>query len=70
MKSYLLFIVSALLVAGYSGKNLDCGPLCDYVWAPDDHYKYELIETQRGVAVTLYTLNMTSQKWFDGNNQI
>ncbi len=65
----ILHLALFMLVAftGFSsGVNRDCGPLCDYVWAPDDHYHYDLVETQRGEGVTFYTLNMTSQKWYDG----
>ncbi|XP_064605796.1 autocrine proliferation repressor protein A-like [Liolophura sinensis] len=38
-------------------------PLDDYVNKPDPHYSYKLIDTFRGPDYTLYTLNMTSQKW-------
>ena len=43
-------------------------PLQDYVDRADPNYKYEVLKnlTYRGPDFTLYILNMTSQKWFDG----
>ncbi|KAK3579248.1 hypothetical protein CHS0354_033325 [Potamilus streckersoni] len=40
-------------------------PLDDYVYAPDDHYNYQEIASFRGPDYTMYTYNMTSQKWKD-----
>ncbi|KAL3877090.1 hypothetical protein ACJMK2_034845 [Sinanodonta woodiana] len=40
-------------------------PLDDYVYAPDDHYRYKEIASFRGSDYTTYTYNMTSQKWKD-----
>ncbi|KAK3090862.1 hypothetical protein FSP39_015299 [Pinctada imbricata] len=40
-------------------------PLDDYVNAPDPHYSYTEIASSRGPGYTLYTLNLTSQKWLD-----
>ena len=43
-------------------------PLCDYVFRDDGYYQYELYDTiyQEDRAVTTYYVNLTSQKWFDG----
>lgn len=38
-------------------------PLDDYVHREDPHYKYSEIGSYRGPEYTMYTLNMTSQKW-------
>ncbi|KAL3877581.1 hypothetical protein ACJMK2_035277 [Sinanodonta woodiana] len=40
-------------------------PLDDYVYAPDDHYSYQEIASFKGPDYTMYTYNMTSQKWKD-----
>ncbi|KAL3877092.1 hypothetical protein ACJMK2_034847 [Sinanodonta woodiana] len=45
--------------------NSHCTPLDDYVYAPDDHYSYREIASFRGPDYTMYTYNMTSQKWKD-----
>ena len=41
-------------------------PLDDYVFAPDPHYWYEIIQTYNMTGYTLYILNFTSQMWYDG----
>lgn len=41
-------------------------PLDDYVNTPDEHYKYEVIETVQFSDYKLVYINMTSQKWQDG----
>ena len=43
-------------------------PLDDYVNTPDPHYKYDHIHTYELTGYKLYILNMTSQKWQDGNS--
>jgi hypothetical protein len=45
-------------------------PLDDYVYKPDDHYRYEIIKQYTMDGYTLYVLNMTSQKWLDGKHYI
>jgi len=41
-------------------------PLDDYVNTPDPMFSWTRLETYPQPAYTLYVLNMTSQKWFDG----
>jgi hypothetical protein len=45
-----------------------CGgtPLDDYVNTPDSTFGWKLLQTYPQPTFTLYVLNMTSQKWFDG----
>ncbi len=45
-------------------------PLDDYVYKPDDHYRYEILRRYKPEGYTLYVLNMTSQKWLNGKNEI
>lgn len=41
-----------------------------YVWAEDGEFKWEVIEEYDFENVTLYIVNMTSQKWIDGKRLI
>ena len=41
-------------------------PLDDYVRAPDPYFNWTLIHTYNEPDYTLFILNFTSQKWFDG----
>ena len=41
-------------------------PLDDYVKKLDLAHKYDEIDSRKGRGYTVYTLNMTSQKWIDG----
>lgn len=41
-------------------------PLDDYVNKPDPHYQYNVIQTYKLKNSMTYVLNMTSQKWYDG----
>ena len=41
-------------------------PLDDYVKKADSHYKYKLIQSYTYDDCAVYVLNMTSQKWMDG----
>lgn len=43
-------------------------PLDDYVNTPDPMFSWQRIETYPQLSHTLYILNMTSQKWFDGKD--
>ena len=45
-------------------------PLDDYVYKPDDHYRYEIIKQYNMTGYTLFVFNMTSQKWLDGKKFI
>jgi len=38
-------------------------PLDDYVKAPDENYRYSVVNTIAGVGYTAYVLDMTSQSW-------
>jgi PhoPQ-activated pathogenicity-related protein len=61
MKLRCKIVISLLvLVAG----QLAIGtPLDDYVKAPDDNYKYRLVNTIEGKGFTAYVLEMNSQAW-------
>lgn len=41
-------------------------PLDDYVNAPDLSFSWRRLQTYPYSTYTLYVLNMTSQRWFDG----
>ena len=41
-------------------------PLDDYVYAPDPHFGWTVIQTYEQPDYVLYILNFTSQKWYDG----
>lgn len=59
-----------LKIVGLLSLMLACSsatPLDDYVNAPDSHYSYRLVKAYSETGYTLYILNMTSQKWQDGN---
>jgi PhoPQ-activated pathogenicity-related protein len=56
----ILLTIGICLIA-----TINSSPLDDYVNAPDDHFKYELIYTYDRVGFKVYVLNMTSQKWKD-----
>lgn len=43
-------------------------PLDDYVKSPDPYYKYELLQSYKQEGCELFILNLTSQKWLDGNS--
>ena len=44
-----------------------CTPLDDYVHLPDSHYEYnEAWQPYVDDRMTIYYLNMTSQKWLTG----
>ncbi|MBA7639951.1 hypothetical protein ES703_47612 [subsurface metagenome] len=38
-------------------------PLDDYIKAPDENYRYSVVNTIAGVGYTAYVLDMTSQSW-------
>jgi len=63
------------ILAGWKGISLlvaftlmssNATPLDDYVNRPDPNYRYDVIDQYRGPDYTLYTINMTSQKWKTG----
>ena len=53
--------------ADHNRKGIEKTALDEYVYTPDPAYKYELVNTQRGEGVTVYTLKMTSQEWLTEN---
>jgi hypothetical protein len=69
MKKFYLFWP---LVFAISIKCLisNATPLDDYVYKPDDHYRYDIITQYNMNGYTLFVFNMTSQKWLDGNKLI
>lgn len=62
-----MYFTSIFLFIGVIISN-DClgTPLDDYVNTPDPMFSWQRLETYPEVSHTLYILNMTSQKWFDG----
>ena len=62
----MLKILCGCLMIIYSIANTISTPLDDYVFAPDPHYGYEIIETYNMTGYTVYILNFTSQIWLDG----
>jgi hypothetical protein len=57
----VLFIISQLFIGAIHSTPLD-----DYVHAADPHFNWTVIQTYNQPDYTLYILNFTSQKWFDG----
>ncbi len=45
-------------------------PLDVYVNTPEPDYGYELMDTYPTEGATVYVLNMTSLRWFDGQYSI
>ena len=62
-------LLSVLLVCTVAELTV-ATPLDDYVNRFDPFYKYEKIAEVRGPGYTLYTLNMTSQKWKTGKRLV
>lgn len=59
-------LIVSLIVAFLTLNCVRSTPLDDYVFAPDPHYGYELIQTYEMTGYTIYVLNLTSQMWLDG----
>ncbi len=57
----LLFVIIASII-----NMTNATPLDDYVNTPDPAFTWKLIQTYPSSTYTVYVLNMTSQKWFDG----
>ncbi len=62
MKSCKFLSLAAVLVLILSQGSLATA-LDDYIAAPDDSYKFELVNTVSGPGYTAYILDMTSQTW-------
>ena len=58
---FILGIVCVALIDRSQGTPLD-----DYVRAPDPHFNWTVIHQYNEPDYTLFILNFTSQKWFDG----
>lgn len=61
-----MWILVTTAVALWAVSPMRATPLDDYVHREDPHYQYSEIGSYRGPEYTMYTLNMTSQKWKTG----
>ena len=61
MKSRFRFVV--LLLVLFAGRFAIGTPLDDYIKAPDDNYRYNVVNTIEGEGFTAFVLDMTSQAW-------
>lgn len=61
-----MWILVTTAVALWAVSPMRATPLDDYVHREDPHYQYSEIGAYRGPEYTMYTLNMTSQKWKTG----
>ena len=59
-------LLSAVLLVCMAAELTVATPLDDYVNRYDPHYSYQKIDEARGPGYTMYTINMTSQKWKTG----
>ena len=59
-------LLSAVLLVCMAAELTVAPPLDDYVNRYDPHYSYQKIDEARGPGYTMYTINMTSQKWKTG----
>lgn len=80
-KNFFFFIWKKMITYNYSSRKIFCHilffsslyqlingtPLDDYVNEPDDNYKYEILKMVEFVDYKLFYINMTSQKWQNGN---
>lgn len=66
---FFINIVSILAFAGVIDRAVGA-PLDDYVNTPDPNFSWKRLQTYPQTTYTLYVLNMTSQKWFDGKEFI
>ena len=62
---YAIALFAVLIVATLR-QTSDATPLDDYVNTPDSNFGWKRLQTYPYSTYTLYILNMTSQKWFDG----
>ena len=66
--AFSLLLLAACLPSAwlFERKALD-----DYVAQVDPHYNYTLLKKEKWplLSVTVYSLNMTSQQWLDGEQQ-
>jgi PhoPQ-activated pathogenicity-related protein len=66
MKNLLLFFPALLIMAACGGpviKPETTSPLKEYVYAEDDAFRYEVIETEKGESWTEYRIKMVSGTW-------
>lgn len=63
----MLFVnVLSLVILISFAERCSSAPLDDYVNTPDPNFSWRRLQTYPQASYTLYVLNMTSQKWFDG----
>ncbi len=58
------FVVFFVIISN----NCLATPLDDYVNTPDSIFSWKRLQTYPQPTYTLFVLNMTSQRWFDGND--
>jgi hypothetical protein len=58
------FVVVFVIISN----NCLATPLDDYVNTPDPMFSWKRLQTYPQQTYTLFVLNMTSQRWFDGND--
>ena len=58
----VIFAVASAIICNYCQAT----PLDDYVNTPDPMFSWKRLQTYPLPTHTIYILNMTSQRWFDG----
>ena len=58
----VIFAVASAIIFNYCQAT----PLDDYVNTPDPMFSWKRLQTYPLPTHTIYILNMTSQRWFDG----
>jgi hypothetical protein len=66
MKYHIICVFSIVITLLGKESLIETTPLDDYVYAPDPHYNYTLIDQHSIEGGTVYIYNFTSQKWYDG----
>lgn len=63
---FFIDFVSIIVFIFIFNGQCSSAPLDDYVNKPDPNFTWKRLQTYSQPTHTLYVLNMTSQKWFDG----
>ena len=63
---FIAGLVFAILSCFLLIQQSQATPLDDYVHAPDSYFHWTVIRSYQQPDYTLYIVNFTSQKWFDG----
>ncbi len=63
MDRFAIYVVAILIIVL---NKCEATPLDDYVNAPDPVFSWKRLQTYPQSTYTLYVLNLTSQRWFDG----